>query len=132
MLKSIRRFVSLFLIPCLLFSSVGYTTVLFACQKEKAPASLSCPSCVTKESSSKKAGKACCKPTVEHKAVKTDSERPSAHRAPILPITLLSTEVSDAITPCGLASIEFAKLPAYDTSPRLSVGTCILLSTFRI
>jgi hypothetical protein len=116
---------SLGLIVSLIFSSVGYTVVSFACPQMEDEQT----ACMDCKQTRQDKPKDCCKPQIERKVVKAEFERPSQFRAHIDQLHFATVVTAD-YSYVGIVVLPIIRFEPLAAAP--SVEKCALLSTFLI
>jgi hypothetical protein len=132
MSKRLRHIISLIVVSCLMFSSVGYTTILFACPSMSVEAGRPCSGCKN-GITPKKHDKDCCKPKIERTVLKADFEKPTEVKSSILPMVILPTVLYEfSFLFETSSSLHFQTSLPFAASTINSVEKCVLFSTFLI
>ena len=130
MTKIIKYNVSIAIVFCLLFSTVGFTAISIACPNMNAQPGVPCSQCKS-GTIPKKHAPDCCKTKIEHKVIKSEFEKPLSFKANIV--------VEQVFAPSFL-QLDYSKVlltPILYRTPhsfamQSSVEKCALLSTFLI
>lgn len=130
--KYTHHIVSALLVFSMIFSSVGYTAIHFACPNMSAKPGAQCPQC-EKSVSKKQHTKDCCKPKVEHKVIKADFTNPHSiktkftYQQKILFSLILQPSFNFQSAWSRIFALQSQSYPELS-----SVEKCVLLSTIRI
>ena len=130
MTKIIKYNVSIAIVFCLLFSTVGFTAISIACPNMNAQPGVPCSQCKS-GTIPKKHAPDCCKTKIEHKVIKSEFEKPLSFKANIVveqvfAPSFLQLDYSKVL----LTSILYRTPHSFATQS--SVEKCALLSTFLI
>lgn len=132
MLKYTRYILSALLVSSLIFSSVGYTAIRYACPNMSEKSGAECTQC-RKSIPVKHHTKSCCKPKVEHKVIKTDYTNPSTAKSLFSFRYFIPLSIAvQCFFNCPSISSQKFSYQRKSYSAISTVEKCILLSTILI